>query len=46
MNQGEVSPFFMVEKTQLGKNIGTLASKRIREILDGIKLVLEPRDVE
>ncbi len=41
-----VSQVFTVDKRQLGEPIGTLSAKRIREILDGIKLVTEPREVE
>ena len=41
-----VSQAFTVDKSQLGEPIGTLSAKRIREILDGIKLVTEPREVE
>jgi mRNA interferase MazF len=39
-----VSQVFTVDKTQLDEYIGTLAAKRIREILNGIKLALEPRE--
>ena len=41
-----VSQVFTVDKSQLGEPIGTLSAKRIREILDGIKLVAEPREVD
>jgi len=41
-----VSQVFTVDKKQLDEYIGTLSPKRIREILDGINLVLEPRDVD
>lgn len=41
-----VSQVFTVDKGQLDEFIGTLPPKRIREILDGIKLVLEPRDLD
>ena len=41
-----VSQVFTVDKNQLGEPIGTLSAKRIREILDGVKLVTEPREVE
>ena len=41
-----VSQIFTVDKSQLSDYIGTLSSKRIRQTLDGIKLVLEPRDVD
>jgi len=39
-----VSQVFAVDKKHLDEYIGTLSSKRIREILNGINLVLEPRD--
>ncbi len=41
-----VSQVFTVDKTQLDEHIGTLSSKRVREILSGIKLVIEPREIE
>jgi len=41
-----VSQIFTVDKSQLGEYIGTLSPKRMREILDGIKLILEPREPE
>jgi mRNA interferase MazF len=41
-----VSQVFTVDKTDLGEYIGTLSRKRIYEILDGIKLLIEPRDVD
>jgi mRNA interferase MazF len=41
-----VSQIFTVDKTQLGEYIGTLSSKRINQILDGISLFLEPRDMD
>lgn len=40
-----VSQLFTVDKAQLGELIGTLTKKRLRQVLDGIKLVLEPRDL-
>ncbi len=41
-----VSQVFTVDKSQLDEYIGTLSSKRVRQILDGIQLVLEPREIE
>jgi mRNA interferase MazF len=41
-----VSQIFTVDKTQLDEKIGTLSSRRVREILDGIRLLLEPRELE
>ncbi len=39
-----VSHVFTVDKSQLDEYIGILSSKRVREILNGIKLVIEPRE--
>lgn len=41
-----VSQIFTVDKSQLDEYIGTLSSKRVREILNSIKLVIEPREIE
>lgn len=41
-----VSQVFAVEKKQLEEYVGTLSAKRITEILNGIKLVLEPREAD
>ena len=41
-----VSQLLTVDKSQLGEYIGTLSSKRVRQVLDGIKLLLEPREVD
>ncbi len=41
-----VSQVFTVDKSQLDEYIGTLPAKRVREILNGIKLVIEPRETE
>jgi mRNA interferase MazF len=41
-----VSQIFTVDKRDLVEKIGTLSSDRVRQILDGIKLLIEPRDVE
>ena len=41
-----VSQVFTVDKEQLGEYVGTLAQFRVRQILDGVVLLLEPRDVE
>jgi mRNA interferase MazF len=40
-----VSQIFTIDKTQLGEYIGTLSTKRIHQILDGISLLLEPREL-
>ena len=39
-----VSQFFTVDKAQLDEYVGTLSSTRIAEILNGIKLILDPRE--
>jgi mRNA interferase MazF len=41
-----ISQVFTVDRMQLGKRIGALSPQRVREILDGIRLLLEPREVE
>jgi len=41
-----VSQIFTVDKSQLGEYVGTLSAKRVREILNGIKLALDPREPE
>ena len=41
-----VSQIFTVDKAQLDEKIGTLARKRVHEILSGINLLLEPREPE
>lgn len=41
-----VSQIFTIDKTQLDEYIGTLSPIRVREILNGIKLVIEPREIE
>jgi mRNA interferase MazF len=40
-----ISQVFTVDKSQLGEKIGTLSAKRIRQILDGLLLLLEPYDL-
>lgn len=40
-----VSQLFTVDKSYLGDLIGTLSKRRVRQILDGIKLILEPREI-
>ena len=39
-----ISQLFTVDKSQLGDKIGTISAKRMREILDGVHLLIEPRD--
>ena len=41
-----VSQILTVDKTQLGEYLGTLLPQRVNEILDGIALSLEPRDLD
>lgn len=41
-----VTQIIIVDKAQLSEYIGTLSPKRVRQILDGITLVLEPREIE
>lgn len=40
-----VSQIFTVSKEQLQQKIGTLSQARIEQVLAGIQLVIEPRDV-
>jgi mRNA interferase MazF len=40
-----VSQIFTVDRTQLSEYIGSLPNRRIRQILDGIRLVIEPREI-
>lgn len=39
-----VSQVFTVDKTQLEEYVGTVSSKRLAEIINGIKLILDPRE--
>ncbi len=39
-----VSQVFTVDKAQLGDYIGTLSSERLRQVFNGILLILEPRE--
>jgi mRNA interferase MazF len=39
-----VSQIYTVDKVQLVEHIGTLSTTRVRQVLDGINLVLQPRD--
>ncbi len=41
-----ISQIFTVDKSQLVEYIGTLSDARINEILQGIWILLEPREVE
>src|SRR2546428_11683392 len=41
-----VSQIFTLDREILGERIGSLSRKRIREILDGVRLLTEPRDTD
>ena len=41
-----VSQILTVDKTLLDERIGVLSKKRVRQILAGINLLTEPRDIE
>jgi mRNA interferase MazF len=41
-----VSQILTIDKSQLGEKIGTLSAELVRQILDGIRLVVEPREAE
>lgn len=41
-----VSQIYTADKSELGERIGALSARRVRQILDGLKLLLEPREPE
>ncbi|MBF0378585.1 MAG: type II toxin-antitoxin system PemK/MazF family toxin [Desulfamplus sp.] len=41
-----VSQIFTVDKSQLGEYIGKVSKRRINQILAGIQLLIEPRELE
>jgi mRNA interferase MazF len=41
-----VTQIFTLDKRDLGDWIGTLPRRRVHEILEGIHLVMEPRDLD
>ena len=41
-----VSQIFTVDKEDLVERIGTLSRTRVGQILDGVSLLLEPRDID
>ena len=41
-----VSQLVTLDKSQLGDYIGTLSQSRVRQILEGLRLLTEPRDVD
>jgi mRNA interferase MazF len=40
-----VTQIFAVDKAQLEEYIGTVSQRRIRQVIDGIRLVIEPREL-
>jgi mRNA interferase MazF len=46
MSAVNVSQIFTVDKTYLSEKIGTLSVRRMREILNGIRLLAESREPE
>ena len=40
-----ISQVFTVNKSELTERIGQVSSRRLQEILDGIQLLIEPREV-
>ena len=41
-----VSQLFTIDKSDLTEHIGTLTKQRIRQILNGIRLLTEPREAD
>lgn len=41
-----MSQLLTVDKAQLGEYIGSLSARRVRQVLDGIKLLLGPREAD
>lgn len=41
-----VSQIFTVDKMQLEEYIGTVSKGRVRQILEGVRLLTEPREIE
>ena len=41
-----VSQIVTIDKDDLSEKIGTLSSARFREILNGVQLLMEPRDIQ
>ena len=41
-----VSQMLTLDKSELRKKIGTLSKRRVDEILEGIKLLTEPREID
>ena len=40
-----VSQIFTMDKSQLSEHIGSLSRQRVHQILDGLNLLTEPRDI-
>ena len=40
-----ISQVFTVDKSRLRSRIGALSTERLREVVDGVELLLEPRDI-
>lgn len=40
-----ISQIFTVNKTDLSEKIGKVSAKRLNEVLEGIKLLTEPREI-
>ncbi len=41
-----ITQIFTVNKYDLSEKIGTLPKARVREILDGIRLLTEPKEID
>jgi mRNA interferase MazF len=41
-----VSQLFTVDKSDLTDHVATLSKRRVRQILDGIRLIVEPRETD
>ncbi len=41
-----ISQLFTVDRSRLRGKIGALSAGRLREVVDGVELLLEPRDIE
>ncbi len=41
-----ITQIFTVNKSDLSEKIGTLSKKRITQILDGVRLLTEPRELD
>ena len=41
-----VSQIFTVDKRHLGERVGALSAHRVRQIINGVRLLLEPQSVE